>query len=251
MCARYTLTVPDFATLARLLEIAIDRSTPEPPDLAALYQPRYNAAPKTVQLVLRARDDRRELVAASWGLVNRWVKDPSAATPYVNARSEGARTKPAFRDAFAHRRCVVPADGFYEWTGPKKDRRPIWFHPRAGGLLHLAGLYETWHDPATGEGTRTFTILTTASSGLVAPVHDRMPVILDPAQVDAWLGRASPDQAEALLRPAPPGLLAARPVSRRVNAVEADDPSLLREEAQGTLPLFADLDPGRTRRGSA
>jgi putative SOS response-associated peptidase YedK len=238
MCARYTLAIPDFATLARLLDVAVD------PELAALYRPRYNAAPSTAQLVLRGREGGCELVMATWGLLNRWVKDPSTATRYVNARSEGARTKPAFREAFARRRCVVPADGFYEWTGGRGARRPLWFHPRAGGLLHLAGLYEAWRDPATGEATRTFTILTTAANDVVAPVHDRMPAILDPAQVDAWLGiaGASPEQAEALLRPTPPRLLDARPVSRRVNSAEADDPSLLQEERaedRGTLPLFA------------
>lgn len=227
MCARYTLTVPDFGALARMLLVPAD------PELAALYRPRYNVAPSTTQLVLRGREDGRELVPASWGLLNRWAKDPSAATRHVNARSEGVRAKPAFREAFAKRRCVVPADGFYEWTGAKGHRSPIWFHPEDGGLLHLAGLYESWQDPATGESTRTFTILTTAANALVEPIHDRMPVILDPADVDVWLGRAegvTPEQAEALLRPAPVDLLAKRAVSRRVNSVGADDPSVLQEE---------------------
>lgn len=245
MCARYTLTVPDFGALARLLLVPVD------PELERRYRPRYNVAPGTRQLVLRAARRRaapgataapepaRTLSVASWGLIHGGAADPETAMRHVNARSEGARFKPAFRESFAERRCVVPADGFYEWTGPKGARRPIWFHPRAGGLLHLAGLYEGWRDPATGKGIWTFTILTTDSSDAVAPVHDRMPAILDPSEVDAWLGLAgaiTPEEAEALLRPAAPGLLEARAVSRRVNAVENDDPSLLTEEPAEVRP---------------
>jgi len=243
MCARYTLTVPDFGALARMLSVPVDLD----PELAAHYRPRHNVAPSTQQLVLRGREDGRELVPASWGLLNRWVKDPSTTTRHINARSEGARTKPAFREAFSRRRCVVPADGFFEWKGAKGKRQPLWFHPREGGLLHMAGLYEDWTDPTTGEATRTFTILTTTPNEVVAPVHDRMPAILDPADVDAWLGLSegvTAEQAEALLRPAPSELLATRQVSRRVNSPGVDEPSLLneeQEEAKGTLPLFGKM----------
>lgn len=227
MCARFTLAVPDLASLARMLSVDVD------PGLAALYHPRYNVAPSTRNLVLRAHDGRRQLVPATWGLVNRWAR-PGADVRIVNARAEGARTKPAFRSAFAQRRCVIPADGFFEWTGPKGARRPIWFHPAGGGLLHLAGLYEEASEDAAAGGTpeRTFTILTTDANARVAPVHDRMPAILAPKDLDAWLSVdvARPEEAEALLRPAPLELLAARAVSPRVNSVTNDDPSLLQEE---------------------
>jgi putative SOS response-associated peptidase YedK len=251
MCARFTLAVPDLASLARMLA-AVDVD----PALEAVYRPRYNVAPSGVHAVLRARDGRRELIPATFGLASRWGADPRVplgGSRLVNARSESARTKPAFRGAFARRRCVVPADGFFEWTGVKGARRPLWFSPRAGGLLHLAGLYELPWDPATGEAAPAFAILTTAASGAVATVHDRMPAILDPADLDVWLdvhGSAGPERAEALLRPAPPGLLEGRAVSVRVNSVVNDDASLLRPEpegggAQGTLPLF-DMTEGQS-----
>lgn len=262
MCARFTLAVPDFAWLARALEVAVDAGSTlgaadQPPagasttEAARLYRPRYNVAPSDVHLVLRAQDGRRELVPALWGITPRWSQGPAAAparrgahaggSAIVNARAETARSKPTFRGAFAARRCVVPADGFYEWTGAKGARRPFWFHPAEGGLLHLAGLYEAAADAPTGQPHVTFTILTTGPNAEVAKVHDRMPAILTPADVTAWLSGATPEQAEALLRPAPPGALIARPVSTRVNSVSNDDPSLLREErpeASGTLPLF-------------
>lgn len=236
------------------------------PKAAALYRPRYNIAPSTVHPVLRAQGGRRELVPATWGFVGRFARGGAAPSLLANARAESARTKPTFRGAFAAHRCVVPADGFYEWTGPKGARRPTWFHPAGGGLLRLAGLYQPAKDPDTGEIDR-FTILTTEASADVAPVHDRMPVLLEPGDVDLWLGDgADAERAEALLRPAPRGFLAARAVSPRVNTVGHDDPSLLQEvaaeaaapqasppkaaaprtaapKAGGTLPLF-DLDGG-------
>ncbi|WP_434048985.1 MULTISPECIES: SOS response-associated peptidase [Sorangium] len=232
------------------------------PKAAARYRPRYNIAPSTVHPVLRAQDGRRALVPATWGFVGRFARGSAGQTLLANARADGARTKPTFREAFAARRCVVPADGFYEWTGPKGARRPTWFHPAGGGLLRMAGLCQPAKDPDTGDVDVRFTILTTEASADVAPVHDRMPVLLDPGDVDLWLGvdGADADRAEALLRPARPGTLAARPVSPRVNSVGHDDPALLEEvaaeaaaprapapkaapKAGGTLPLF-DLEGG-------
>jgi putative SOS response-associated peptidase YedK len=236
MCGRYTLTTPDYDTLARALGVVVD------PELAALYRPRYNVAPTTVCLVVRERDGGREIVRARWGLVNSWAKDRSAGPKQINARSETAPDKPAFRAAFAKRRCVVPADGFYEWQGAKGARQPIRYHAPDGGLLAFAGLYESWDDPSTGERERTFTILTTAANELVAPVHDRMPAVLAPGDVPAWLA-ADTDaaRARALLGPAPAGVLVATPASPRVNAVGNDDPGCLAppEPPRGvTLSLF-------------
>ncbi|MGK3969717.1 SOS response-associated peptidase [Sorangium sp. So ce118] len=277
MCARFTLALPDFAALVALLEASFGaaggpaRAIAADPKAAARYRPRYNIAPSTVHPVLRARDGQRALVPATWGFLGRFARGGGAPSLLANARADGARTKPTFREAFAARRCVVPADGFYEWTGPKGARRPTWFHPPEGGLLRLAGLYQPAKDPDTGEVDIRFTILTTEASADVAPVHDRMPVLLAPGDVDLWLGvddGADVDRAEALLRPAPRGTLAARPVSPRVNSVGHDDPALLQElaaeaaapeaaaapskaaapkaaapKAGGTLPLF-DLDSG-------
>ncbi|WP_437646522.1 SOS response-associated peptidase [Sorangium sp. So ce362] len=285
MCARFTLAVPDFASLVAMLEAAVGagaagggtaRVIVADPRAAALYRPRYNIAPSTVHPVLRAQGGQRELVPGTWGFAGRFARGGAAPSLLANARAESARTKPTFRGAFAAHRCVVPADGFYEWTGPKGARRPTWFHPAGGGLLRLAGLYQPAKDPDTGELDLRFTILTTEASADVAPVHDRMPVLLEPEDVDLWLGAgegADAERAEALLRPAPRGSLAARAVSPRVNSVGHDDPALLQEvvaeaaapkaspskaaapKAGGTLPLF-DLDraagpavsPGRTPR---
>ncbi|KYG09157.1 hypothetical protein BE21_19535 [Sorangium cellulosum] len=247
----------------RARAIAVD------PKAAALYRPRYNIAPSTVHPVLRAQGGQRELVAATWGFTGRFAGGGAAPSLLANARAEGARTKPTFRGAFAARRCVVPADGFYEWSGPKGARRPTWFHLAGGGMLRMAGLYQPAKDPDAGDIGVRFTILTTEASADVAQVHDRMPVLLAPEDVDLWLGvgeESDADRVEALLRPAPRGSLAARAVSTRVNAVGHDDPSLLEEvaaeaaapkaaapkaspakaaapKAGGTLPLF-DLDAG-------
>lgn len=236
MCARFTLAVPDLVSLGRMLAADVD------PTLSALYRPRFNVAPSNVCPIVRGREGRRELAPATWGLVSSWAREGTpAARPRVNARSEGVATSAAFRDALARRRCVVPADGFYEWTGARGARRPVWFSPAAGaGLLHLAGMYEERRRDALYP---TFTIFTTAANETVAAVHDRMPAILDADAIDAWLDLdAHPERAAELLRPAQPGLLVPRPVSPRVNAVANDDPTLLREEApvtQGTLPLFS------------
>jgi putative SOS response-associated peptidase YedK len=236
MCGRYTLTTPDYDTLARALGVVVD------PELAALYRPRYNVAPTTLCLVVRDATGGREIVRARWGLVNSWSKDRSVGAKQINARSETAADKPAFRAAFAKRRCVVPADGFYEWQGPKGARQPVWFHAPGGDLLAFAGLYESFDDPSTGERERTFTILTTGPNARVAPVHDRMPAVLAPADVEAWLAPGTEAAAaRALLRPAPDGLLVATLVSSRVSSVGNDDPGCLAppEPPRGqTLSLF-------------
>lgn len=238
MCGRFTLAVPSYTELAEIFGAVAD------PTQLAFYHPRYNIAPITTHVVLRMHDGRhgaREIVPARWGLVNRWAKDASGASRQINARSETVRERPAYRDAFEHRRCIVPADGFYEWAGVKGAKRPIWFHPPDGGLLNLAGLYETWKNPATGEPERTFTILTTAANDVVAPAHDRMPAIIRPADLDTWLmvperGEASTaDQAMALLRPAPNETFEPRWVSKRVNTAGYDAPDLIVEEREGEV----------------
>jgi putative SOS response-associated peptidase YedK len=244
MCARFTLTLPDYVALARALGVEITGAPVE------VHHPRYNAAPAESHLVLRVNEQKRQLVPARWGFVPRWAKDASIGAKMINARAETARDKPAYRDAFAKRRCVLPADGFYEWGGSKGARKPFWFHPPDGGLLYLAGLYEAWKNPATGQQERTFTILTTPANEVVKVVHDRMPALLGQGELDAWLGAAEAGSAgvEALLRPATREALVARRVSTRVNIVTHDDPALIAEVPDDdpparprvgqTLPLF-------------
>lgn len=192
------------------------------------YRPRYNIAPMQEHLVVRLEYEERELLVARWGLVNSWAKDNHDAARRINARAETVERMPAFRSAFKKRRCVVPCDGFYEWTGPRNARRPLWFHRPYGGLLFLAGLYESWQpSPETWE--RTFTVITTGPNELTRPIHDRMPVILRPDDVDRWLDPKETDTAllKGLLVPAPEELLAFTPVSPLVNSVWNDGPACL------------------------
>lgn len=199
MCGRITLTVPDLHTVAELLEADLAAED------AAAYRPRYNAAPADLHFVaLQPEGARRRLVPARWGF-------PGGA---INVRSETAPR----RRAFERGRAIVPADGFFEWKGPKNDRRPIWFRPRGGGLLYLAGLTVPGPD-----GQPCFAVLTTEASGLVAEAHDRMPVLLAPARAREWLERAD----SGLLVPAPDDFLTATEVSTRVNSVANDDPACL------------------------
>lgn len=235
MCGRFTLTTKDFATLAA--ELGATAAA----DDGARYRPRYNVAPTDPHWLLRLKREERQLLPARWGLVNSWSTDARGAFRQINARAESAMKRPAFRDAFVHRRCVVPADGFFEWRGAKDARRPVWFHAPDGGLLHFAGLYESWRDPATDAWQRTFTVLTTTANDVVAPVHDRMPVILASESAEEWLF-VPPSHAEshaarvaALLRPAASDALVATEVSPRVNSVGNDDPSCLAPAAASEL----------------
>jgi putative SOS response-associated peptidase YedK len=227
MCGRFTLTRRDFDKMARELDAEVR------PEDAASYRPRYNIAPTDAHWIVREKRERRELLPAKWGLVNSWAKDAKGAARQINSRSESAMKRPAFRDAFVERRCVVPADGFFEWIGAKESRRPIWFHAPDGGLLLFAGLYESWLNPETTEWMRSFTILTTEANDVVAPVHDRMPVIVPWEQVEEWIfvpaeGReAHAERLVGMLRPAAHDVLVATEVSRRVNSVANDDEGCL------------------------
>lgn len=229
MCGRFTLTYPDAHLLAEELGVPVE-SLPG-------YSPHYNIAPTQEHLIVRIKTETREALPATWGLVNTWAKDGKRAAAQINARSESAERSGAFRDAFSRRRCVVPADGFYEWDRAGKVRQPYRFTRTDGGLLLFAGLHESWQ-PEPGRWQRTFTILTTGPNGVVAPLHDRMPVILDDAAADAWMfPRTPPEELRGLLRPAPDGSLRATPVSIRVNKVDNDDAALL-EPAEPVRRLF-------------
>ena len=180
---------------------------------------------------MRLEREERRLLPARWGLVNSWAKDNKRSGLQINARAETLSARPAFRAAFKARRCVVPADGFYEWTGPKAARRPLWFHRPDGGLLLFAGLYEAWF-PEKDKPETTFTIITTQANDRMAPVHDRMPVILSDTAADEWMlqGTVGADCLIRLLEPPPDEWLIATPVSKRVNSVKVDAPDVLRAD---------------------
>lgn len=239
MCGRFTLTRKDFRQLAAELDASFDDS------VTSLYRPRYNIAPTDQHWIVREKQEQRQMLPAKWGLVNSWAHDAKGAARQINARSESALKRPAFREAFEKRRCIVPADGFFEWMGTKEARRPVWFHAPDrgpdGGLILFAGLYESWRDPKTEAWMRTFTILTTDANSVVTPIHDRMPVLLPRNRIDDWLHvptRNAEPYAEglrALLAPAPDDALVATEVSRRVNAVANDDEACLEPANNGEL----------------
>lgn len=230
MCGRYTLTNPDLEALARIVEANVS------PALRERHQPRYNVAPTQAAAIVCEAPEGRQLELAVWGLPSPWGQDKRPGG-FINARAETAATLPSFREAFAHGRCGVLADGFYEWSGPKEHRQPYWFHPPGGQLIVFAGLYRDHRDPQTGEVTRRFLILTTAPNPVVAPHHDRMPAIVPRGQLRRWLtplprSASAGDRAAlaGLLGPAPAELLVATPVSGRVNSPRHDDPACLAPE---------------------
>ncbi len=209
MCGRFTLTTDDVHELARALRAEVAA------ELARLHRPRWNVAPTDEHWVVLLEGKRRVLRRARFG-----VEAPGGRL-VINARSETAPTLRAFRAAFQAGRCLVPADGFYEWRGGRSERRPCWLHPVGGGLLLLAGL------AVERQGRLGFVILTTPANRLVAPLHDRMPALLAPDGAAAWLAHPDP----SLLAAAPEGWLAVREVSAAVNAVANDGPELLERAA--------------------
>jgi putative SOS response-associated peptidase YedK len=220
MCGRFTLTESDRDVLAERLGVSV----------AALgdYRPRYNIAPLQDHFVVATEYENHKIVPAKWGLVPRWAKDKSRAGQSINAKAETVEVKPTFGEAFLWRRCVVPADGFFEWVGTKATRQPFWIRRRDGELLLFAGLYEAWQ-PKPGESETTFTILTCAANSTVAPIHTRMPVILSERHAEDWMNprEAEPLSLKRLLVPAPDDQLVMQPASPLVNSVKNDGPELL------------------------
>ena len=230
MCGRFTITRRDGNSLAAELGV--------PAESLLDYRPRYNVAPTQNHFIVRIKYENREVIPATWGLVKSGSKDGSMAARTINARSETVETRGAFRDAFRERRCVVPADGFFEWTGAKTARQPTWFHREDNGLILFAGLYEAWQKEQ-GVWQTTFTILTTSANRLLESYHDRMPVILADRDADDWMDPRAPDPhaLKRLLVPAPADLLTATPVSPEVNNVDNDSPELLQPAGQMSLSL--------------
>ncbi|WP_101524954.1 SOS response-associated peptidase [Nocardioides houyundeii] len=218
----------------------------------------YNVAPtKEVYAVLQR--DERQLRTLTWGLVPSWAKDPSIGNRMINARVETVAEKPAFRKAFAARRCLLPADGYYEWyptsvltPAGKPRKQPFFIRPRDHGILAMAGLYEIWRDPARAEDDPerfrwTCTVLTTRAEDSLGHIHDRMPLMVSPEHRDLWLDRAvsGAEQLRRALAPAAPGLLEAYPVRPLVGNVRNNGPELLEplplSDVEGLDPEVLDL----------
>ena len=214
MCGRFTLH-PEPARIRE--QFQVDRML----DLA----PRFNIAPsQDVAAVRTAPDGCRELVLLHWGLVPRWADQAKTGYSTINARAETVASKPAYREAYRRRRCLIPADGFYEWAAVPGGKQPHYFSLRDGSPFAFAGLWERWEK--AGEALESCAIIVTEANALVRPIHDRMPVILAPADYALWLDPDMRDAAklEPLLRPLDARKMSERAVSRRVNSPANDDP---------------------------
>ena len=190
------------------------------------WSPRYNIAPTQPVPVIRQHPKQpvRELSLMRWGLIPSWAKDTSGAARMINARSETASTKPAFRDPLKFRRCLIPADGFYEWQRRGSAKQPFCFEVGDGGLFAFAGLWERWCDPS-GQWVKSCSILTTTPNAVTSAVHDRMPVILRKDDYDMWLdpGMTDVQVVSELLTPYDARLMRSYPISTRINHVANDD----------------------------
>lgn len=241
MCGRFTLTDPVAA-----VEDLFGINPPADADtqtLGGIWSPRFNIAPTQDVLIAKVDVELGDLGIgpAKWGLIPHWAKNQREGVRMINARSETVATKPAFRDSFRTRRCLLPADGFYEWLkkGPK-DKQPHYIRMKNEAPYSYAGLWAKWRSP-DGEPIQSCTVLTTQPNELVAGIHDRMPVILSAEDYSAWLDPAFTD-GEALaklLRPFPEEFMEAFRVTRRVSKVQNDDPECIvpapPEEEQGSL----------------
>jgi putative SOS response-associated peptidase YedK len=216
MCGRFTLIAPG-EEVAELFEL------PETPPLS----PRFNIAPTQPIAAVRvsSKSGERELTHFHWGLIPRWAKDPSIGSRMINARSETAAEKPSFRVAFKYRRCLVPADGFYEWQKVNGRKQPVRIQINEGDVFAIAGLWEHWSNK-DGSEIESCTLLTTDPNELLRPIHNRMPVIIAPEDYELWLDPAVQDRDEIhhLLQPFPSDLMNHYPVSTHVNNPRNEDP---------------------------
>lgn len=216
MCGRYRLS-----RRKEIIEEHFDTATG-----VEDWTPRYNVAPTQPVPIIRQhpKEPRRDVTLARWGLIPWWAKDTSSAAGMINAKSETAASKPAFRDALRLRRCIIPADGFYEWQKIRAAKQPYCFEVNEGELFAFAGLWEKWKDPA-GKTLETCAILTTTANALTSSIHDRMPVILNPGAYDLWLdpGFTDVSAVSELLQPYDAGLMRRYPVSTRINHAANDD----------------------------
>lgn len=216
MCGRYTIAVPrsELMTTFELFE-------------SDEFEPRYNMAPRQMAPVIRQRPTgERVAYLLRWGLVPSWAKDDSIGNKLINARAETVAEKASFRSAYKARRCLIPASGFYEWKTEKGAKQPYLIYPATQKLFGFAGLWERWTTPA-GDPLETFTIITTAANAAMKPLHDRMPVILQPHEYELWLTKdTDPALIHELLQPSDSSFLAMHPVSKAVGNVRNEGPSL-------------------------
>jgi putative SOS response-associated peptidase YedK len=219
MCGRFTQE----RSSSELAEIF------EAEDLAELEGDRFNVAPTDEANVIVQRSERRAVTRYRWGLIPHWADDPRIGSKMFNARAETLARSPAFRDAFARKRCLVPVDSFYEWRREGNLRVPFRVVRDDGRPLTLAGLWAGWRDDDTGEIRRTFTIVTSGPNSLMRPIHNRMPVVVPPEAWERWLdpSLSNPAQLQGLLQPFEDDHLEAYEVSRLVNNVRNDGPDLI------------------------
>ena len=224
MCGRYTLTTP-IEALRSIFEA----------EGGFNLMPRYNIAPtQEVVAVRRGPSGRRDLGLLRWGLVPSWAKDPAIGSRMINARSETVTEKPSFRRAFAQRRCLLPADGFYEWKSGPGGKQPYFLHDEDRKVMAFAGLWEAWPGMDPQNPLETCTILTTSAQPNIAEIHHRMPVILPRDAYSDWLDpQATENRLLELLRPSTQAHLTAHRISTRVNKVSNDDPSVIEPEKAG------------------
>ena len=232
MCGRFVQSqaAEKYAEFLGVHEIKVD---PLPPS--------YNVAPTDHVYAVAEHDGARQLGAFRWGLLPFWAKDKKMAARNINARSETAASKGTFKESLAKRRCLIPADGFYEWKRVDKGKLPHYIYRKDGEPLALAGLWSSWKDPESGERLQTCTILTGEPNGLVAPIHDRMPVALPEEVWASWLDREQqdPEVATELLTTYPSELMELHPVSTLVNKVANNVPELIDElETPAAETLF-------------
>ncbi|HEV3475970.1 MAG TPA: SOS response-associated peptidase [Rubrobacteraceae bacterium] len=221
MCGRYTLATP----VERLAEeFGFENSSVELP-------PNYNVAPTQGVAAVLEEGGQRRLEVLRWGLIPPWADDPQIGSRMINARAETAPEKPSFRRAFRDQRCLIPADGFYEWKRTNGSKQPYYIHMKEGRPFAFAGLWESWKDE-DGPEIRSCTILTTRPNTLAGEIHDRMPVILAADTYDVWLDPASDrDELTGLLAPYPEDEMEAYPVSRFVNSPSNNDPRCIEPAA--------------------
>lgn len=227
MCGRFTLTSP--------AQVIAEAFGVEPPDG---FEARYNICPSQAVLAVRRKKDeeQRSLAFLHWGLVPHWMKEPPKDARMINARSETAAEKPAFRDAFRTKRCLVPADGFFEWKKEAGGKQPYLIRMKGDGPFAIAGLWASWRKD-DGPRLESCSLLTTSPNQLMESIHDRMPVILPREVWDLWLDPqiSDVDRLKPLLVPAAADQMEAYPVSKHVNSPRNDDPKCLEREAPLTL----------------
>ena len=219
MCGRFALKSPP----AKLVErFGLDE--------CADFAPHYNIPPGTdIPVIRQSPEGKRVLHLLRWGLVPHWAKDPSIGNKLSNARGESVAEKPSFRDAFRRRRCLIPADGFYEWKTEGKVKQPYFISLKSGEPLAMGGLWESWRRP-DGELLRTACIITTGPNDVMRPIHDRMPVILRAEDWQAWL-EAPVEDIQPLVCPYEADAMQAWPVDRRVSRTVDDDAGLIESVA--------------------